>query len=122
MARFTLLCFLFAAALTSSLTSAGDENHVYSPCSDFTARSAMDYFWNCLHGERFFLWYQSFRSVFSMRSLSPLAPCDRRRLSLNGNFELVLFRPKVDEITLLTINTSSSSSSYCPVRSRLSDL
>ncbi|KAF2541872.1 hypothetical protein F2Q68_00030960 [Brassica cretica] len=42
MARFTLLCFLFAAALTSSLTSAGDENHVYSPCSDSTARSAMD--------------------------------------------------------------------------------
>ncbi|KAF2606532.1 hypothetical protein F2Q68_00043917 [Brassica cretica] len=44
-----------------------------------------------------------------MRSFPPLAPCDRRRLSLNGNSELVVFRLKVDEITLLTINTSSSS-------------
>ncbi|KAH0903260.1 hypothetical protein HID58_042763 [Brassica napus] len=44
MARFPLLYFLFAAVLTSSLTSAGDENHVYSPCSDSTARSAMDSF------------------------------------------------------------------------------
>ncbi|CAN7055352.1 unnamed protein product [Brassica rapa subsp. trilocularis] len=47
-----------------------------------------------------------------MRSLPPLAPCDRRRLSLNGNSELVVFRPKVDEITLLTINTASSSSNF----------
>ncbi|CAN6878798.1 unnamed protein product [Brassica oleracea] len=42
------------------------------------------HFWNCLHGERFFLWYQSFCSVFSMRSLPPLAPCDHCRLSLHA--------------------------------------
>ncbi|CAN6933458.1 unnamed protein product [Brassica oleracea] len=122
MARFSLLCFLFAAALTSSLTSAGDENHATRLVQIPPRGLQWIHFWNYLHGERFFLWHQSFRSVFSMRSLPPLAPCDRRRLSLNRNIELVVFRPKVDEITLLTINTSSSSSSYCPVHSRLSDL
>ncbi|CAH8330128.1 unnamed protein product [Eruca vesicaria subsp. sativa] len=33
MARDLLLCYLFAAALTS-LTSAGHDNRDYSPCSD----------------------------------------------------------------------------------------
>ncbi|CDY28896.1 hypothetical protein HID58_072481 [Brassica napus] len=89
MARFSLLCFFFAAALTSSLTSAGDENHATRLVQIPPRGLQWIHFWNYLHGERFFLWHQS---------------------------------PKVDEITLLTINTSSSSSSYCPVHSRLSDL
>ncbi|CAN6968541.1 unnamed protein product [Brassica oleracea var. botrytis] len=53
------------------------------------------------------------------------SPCIAASRSLRSRrlvSELAVFRPKVDEITLLTINTSSSSSSYCLVRSRLSDL
>ncbi|KAL0664188.1 hypothetical protein Bca4012_101026 [Brassica carinata] len=121
MARFSLLCFLFAAALTSSLTS----------CSDSTARSAMDSLLELPSRRNIFslapivpfsILHAIIAASRSMRSSPPLASCDRRRLSLNRNIELVVFRPKVDEITLLTINTSSSSSSYCPVHSRLSDL
>ncbi|KAG2305834.1 hypothetical protein Bca4012_085405 [Brassica carinata] len=104
MARFFLLCFLFAAALTSSLTSAGDDNRVYSPCSDSTVAVG--------DGFTFGIAFAAKDSFFGTNRSVQYSPCDRRRLSLNGNSELAVFRPKVDEITLLTINTSSSSSSY----------
>ncbi|CAN7107278.1 uncharacterized protein LOC103870308 [Brassica rapa] len=108
MARFLLLllCFLFAAALTPSLTSAGDDNHVYSPCSDSTVAVG--------DGFTFGIAFAAKDSFLGTNRSVQYSPCDRRRLSLNGNSELAVFRPKVDEITLLTINTSSSSSSYRP--------
>ncbi|VVA97362.1 unnamed protein product [Arabis nemorensis] len=108
MAKFLLLCCLFAAALTSSLTEAGDNNGVYSPCSDSTVAIGDGFTFGIAFAARdsFFGTNRSF-------------PCDHRRLSLNGNSELAVFRPKVDEITLLTINTSSGSSSFRPVRSHL---
>ncbi|KAL0817242.1 hypothetical protein Bca101_073686 [Brassica carinata] len=101
-----LLCFLLAAALTSSLTSAGDDNHVYSPCSDSTVAVG--------DGFTFGIAFAAKDSFLGTNRSVQYSPCDRRRLSLNGNSELAVFRPKVDEITLLTINTSSSSSSYRP--------
>ncbi|KAF8088876.1 hypothetical protein N665_0528s0033 [Sinapis alba] len=110
MARFLLLCFLFAAALTSSLTAAGDENQVYSPCSDSTVAIG--------DGFTFGIAFAAKDSFFGTNRSVQYSPCDRRRLSLNGNSELAVFRPKVDEITLLTINTSSSSSSYRPDSSK----
>ncbi|KAL0708089.1 hypothetical protein Bca4012_074515 [Brassica carinata] len=102
-----LLCFLLAAALTSSLTSAGDDNHVYSPCSDSTVAVG--------DGFTFGIAFAAKDSFLGTNRSVQYSPCDRRRLSLNGNSELAVFRPKVDEITLLTINTSSSSSSYRPM-------
>ncbi|CAN7001965.1 hypothetical protein IGI04_020634 [Brassica rapa subsp. trilocularis] len=112
MARFLLLllCFLFAAALTPSLTSAGDDNHVYSPCSDSTVAVG--------DGFTFGIAFAAKDSFLGTNRSVQYSPCDRRRLSLNGNSELAVFRPKVDEITLLTINTSSSSSSYRPDSSK----
>ncbi|XP_013638397.1 PREDICTED: uncharacterized protein LOC106343668 [Brassica oleracea var. oleracea] len=111
MARFLLLlCFLLAAALTSSLTSAGDDNHVYSPCSDSTVAVG--------DGFTFGIAFAAKDSFLGTNRSVQYSPCDRRRLSLNGNSELAVFRPKVDEITLLTINTSSSSSSYRPDSSK----
>lgn len=111
MARFLLLCCLFAAALTSSLTEAGDDNGVYSPCSDSTVAIG--------DGFTFGIAFAAKDSFFGTNRSVQYSPCDRRHLSLNGNSELAVFRPKVDEITLLTINTSSSSSSFRPVRSHL---
>ena len=110
MARFLLLCFLFAAALTSSLTEAGDDNRVYSPCSDSTVAVG--------DGFTFGIAFAARASFFGTNRSVQYSPCDRRRLSLSGNSELAVFRPKVDEITLLTINTSSSSSSFRPVSSQ----
>ncbi|XP_010464889.1 PREDICTED: uncharacterized protein LOC104745376 [Camelina sativa] len=102
MARFLLLCCLFAAALTSSLTVARDDNGVYSPCSDSTVGIG--------DGFTFGIAFASKDTFFggSTNHTVQYSPCDRRRLSLNGNSEIAVFRPKVDEITLLTINTSSS--------------
>ncbi|KAF8075586.1 hypothetical protein N665_1079s0011 [Sinapis alba] len=110
MARFLLLCFLFAAALTSSFTEAGDENRVYSPCSDSTVAIG--------DGFTFGIAFAARDSFFGTNRSVQYSPCDRRRLSLNSNSELAVFRPKVDEITLLTINTSSSSSSFRPDSSK----
>jgi hypothetical protein len=36
-----------------------------------------------------------------------LSPCDRRLALTGQNSQISVFRPKVDEISLLTINTSS---------------
>ncbi|KAJ0249443.1 Expp1 protein [Hirschfeldia incana] len=110
MARSLLLCFLFAAALTSSITEAADDNRVYSPCSDSTVAIG--------DGFTFGIVFAARDSFFGTNRSVQYSPCDRRRLSLNGNSELAVFRPKVDEITLLTINTSSSSSSFRPDSSK----
>ncbi|KAL1204711.1 hypothetical protein V5N11_017327 [Cardamine amara subsp. amara] len=101
MARFLLLCCLFAAVLTSSLTEAGDNNQVYSPCSDSTVAVG--------DGFTFGIAFAARDSFFNSSHSVQFSPCDRRHLKLNGNSEIAVFRPKVDEITLLTINTSSSS-------------
>lgn len=110
MARFLLLCCLFAAVLTSSLTEAGDDNQVYSPCSDSTVAIGDGFTFGIAFAAR-----NSFFGTTNGNGSVQYSPCDRRRLSLNGNSEVAVFRPKVDEITLLTINTSSSSS-FRPVR------
>nr|GMC88771.1 ALK tyrosine kinase receptor scd-2 like [Ipomoea batatas] len=44
--------------------------------------------------------------IYSPCADSKLSPCDRR-LSLPSSSQLAVFRPKVDEISLLTINTSN---------------
>ncbi|KAK4377238.1 hypothetical protein RND71_003534 [Anisodus tanguticus] len=76
---------------------AGDTNPVYDPCSDSKVQR-----WD---GFTFGLVFSSKESFFFNES--QLSPCDRR-LSLSGNSaELAVFRPKVDEISLLTINSSN---------------
>lgn len=76
---------------------AGDTNSVFDPCSDTRVQR-----WD---GFTFGLVFSSKESFFFNES--QLSPCDRR-LSLTGNSaELAVFRPKVDEISLLTINISN---------------
>ncbi|XP_049400925.1 uncharacterized protein LOC125864874 [Solanum stenotomum] len=76
---------------------AGDTNSVFDPCSDTRVQR-----WD---GFTFGLVFSSKESFFFNES--QLSPCDRR-LSLTGNSaELAVFRPKIDEISLLTINNSN---------------
>ncbi|KAL7198082.1 hypothetical protein ACSBR2_020574 [Camellia fascicularis] len=89
------------AALTLSLLvylaeSRSDSNSVYSPCADTTIQKS--------DGFSFGIAF-SLRGDFFVNTSVQLSPCDKR-LSLS---QLALFRPKVDEISLLTINTTAFS-------------
>ncbi|KAF5812368.1 hypothetical protein HanXRQr2_Chr04g0191791 [Helianthus annuus] len=73
-----------------------DTNTVFDPCSDTKVLR-----WD---GFTFGLAFSSKDSFFSDQI--QLSPCDSR-LSLQGTAaKLAVFRPKVDELTFLTVNTS----------------
>ncbi|KAG8061182.1 hypothetical protein GUJ93_ZPchr0003g17806 [Zizania palustris] len=86
------------AALLASEAAAGDDtNGVYEPCADAMVQ----------RGDGF-----TFGVAFAGRDAFfsggvQLSPCDSR-LSLASRAQLALFRPKVDEISLLTVNTSAA--------------
>ncbi|KAM6547770.1 hypothetical protein CsatB_019446 [Cannabis sativa] len=82
------------------LITASDNNHVYSPCTDTQVQIS--------DGFTFGIAFAS-SNFFGNANKSQLSPCDRRLDLPNKNSQLALFRPKVDEISLLTINTSSFS-------------
>uniref|UniRef100_A0A7N0T1N0 Expp1 protein n=1 Tax=Kalanchoe fedtschenkoi TaxID=63787 RepID=A0A7N0T1N0_KALFE len=72
-------------------------NNVYDPCSDTTVQKS--------DGFSFGLAFSSKDSFF--QNQVQLSPCDSR-LGLSGKAaKMAVFRPKVDEISLLTINSSS---------------
>ncbi|XAR59493.1 hypothetical protein NMG60_11015348 [Bertholletia excelsa] len=83
--------------MTMMHVDAGDTNTVFDPCTDAKVRR-----WD---GFTFGLAFSSKESF--LFNETQLSPCDRR-LSLAGkNAQLAAFRPKVDEMSLLTINSSS---------------
>ncbi|KAK3005190.1 hypothetical protein RJ639_016432 [Escallonia herrerae] len=81
-----------------AIAHAGDTNPIFDPCSDAKVQR-----WD---GFTFGLAFSTRESFFFNQT--QLSPCDRR-LSLSGNnkAQLAVFRPKVDEISLLTINNST---------------
>ncbi|GFQ03847.1 hypothetical protein PHJA_002528500 [Phtheirospermum japonicum] len=89
--------FLIITMIMMVLVHAEDTNHVFDPCSDAKVQRS--------DGFTFGLAFSSRNSFFFNQT--QLSPCDRR-LSLSGNGgQLAVFRPKVDEISLLTINTTT---------------
>lgn len=80
------------------LARADDTNHVYSPCTDTKVQIS--------DGFTFGITFAS-RSSFFYGNNTQLSPCDSRLSLSNSNSQIAIFRPKVDEISLLTINTSS---------------
>ncbi|KAK7263481.1 hypothetical protein RJT34_31072 [Clitoria ternatea] len=84
--------------LTLSVVAASNTNKVYQPCADARIQRS--------DGFTFGIAFSSKDSFFYNNSLQ-LSPCDRRLSLSSSNAQLALFRPKVDEISLLTINTSS---------------
>lgn len=97
---FTTITTLLAAAILVISVSASDHNGVYSPCADTTvARS---------DGFTFAIVFAA-RNSFFYNSTVQLSPCDSRLHLSNANSQIAVFRPKVDEISLLTVNSSSFS-------------
>ncbi|KAF7805760.1 uncharacterized protein G2W53_037921 [Senna tora] len=91
---FVLMLTLLVVGLDAANT-----NRVYQPCADAKIQRS--------DGFTFGIAFSSKDSFFFNQS-HQLSPCDRRlSLSSSSNSQLALFRPKVDEISLLTINTSN---------------
>jgi len=88
---------VLALAVTSlAQLAAGDTNGVYEPCSDAWIQRG--------DGFTFGIVFAGYNAFFSGNT--QLSPCDRR-LNLASSGQLAVFRPKVDEISLLTINTTT---------------
>lgn len=93
-----LLAMLVAVFSVISLgESSSDTNRVFSPCGDAAVQRS--------DGFTFGIAFAA-RTAFYFNNSVQLSPCDRR-LGLASNAQLSIFRPKVDEISLLTINTSN---------------
>ncbi|OMP01580.1 hypothetical protein COLO4_11738 [Corchorus olitorius] len=75
---------------------AGDTNFVFSPCEDTKVQKS--------DGFTFGLAFSKKESFFSDNV--QLSPCDSRLALASKTAKLAVFRPKVDELSLLTINGS----------------
>lgn len=95
-----VLLTVLTAEMMSLMVQSADNNHVYSPCADTTVQMS--------DGFTFGIAFASRQSFYFNSSLD-LSPCDSRLSLSSGNSQISVFRPKVDEISLLTINTSSFS-------------
>lgn len=102
MAGRMMFWIMAAAAMMMIPAYAGDTNAVFDPCSDAKVQR--------LDGFTFGLAFASRNSFFFNNT--QLSPCDSRLALPANGAELAVFRPKVDEITLLTINSST----FNPVR------
>lgn len=76
---------------------AGDTNPEFDPCSDAKVKR--------FDGFTFGLAFSSKDSFFFNQT--QLSPCDQRLSLSSNNAQLAIFRPKVDEMSLLTINSST---------------
>lgn len=95
MSMMTLMVVVTMAAVVD----AWDSNPVFDPCSDARVQK--------LDGFTFGIAFSSKESFFFNQI--QLSPCDRRLSLSSTNAQLAVFRPKIDEISLLTINSSTFS-------------
>lgn len=92
-----LLMMMMMMATMNTIAFGDDQNTVFDPCSDTTVQKN--------DGFTFGLAFSSKESFFSNEV--QLSPCDTRLPLLGGASQLAIFRPKVDEISLLTINSTT---------------
>lgn len=92
---------------TLRLVACGDNNRVYSPCSDTKVARSDGFTFGIAFASRDVLLRNGANST------SQLSPCDSRLSLSSSNSQIAVFRPKVDEISLLSVNSSS----FAPVRS-----
>lgn len=91
---------MIMATMILGFVGASDTNKVFSPCSDTLVEVG--------DGFTFGIAFAAKNSFYQNGNNGTLlSPCDRR-LTLS-NSQLAVFRPKVDEISLLTVNSSSFS-------------
>lgn len=79
-------------------SNAANTNMVHQPCADAKIQRS--------DGFTFGIAFSS-KDNFYYNNSHQLTPCDRRLSLASLNSQLALFRPKVDEISLLSINTST---------------
>ncbi|KAL0374764.1 UNVERIFIED_CONTAM: hypothetical protein Sradi_3392100 [Sesamum radiatum] len=96
--RQSIAILVAVFSLVSIGESSSDTNHVFSPCSDASIQRS--------DGFTFGIAFAA-RTAFFFNSSLQLSPCDRRLSLSSANSQVAVFRPKVDEISLLTINTSN---------------
>ncbi|PIA52391.1 hypothetical protein AQUCO_01000336v1 [Aquilegia coerulea] len=103
MARITMLVLMVIVMMVKmNFIDGQDTNDVYDPCSDAKIRKS--------DGFTFGLAFSSKESFFFNQT--QLSPCDSRlHLLGSSTAKLAMFRPKVDEISLLTVNNSDFSPS-----------
>ncbi|CAI9779812.1 unnamed protein product [Fraxinus pennsylvanica] len=96
----TVSFLIIFSTLLLSVESRTDTNTLFSPCGDTKVQRK--------DGFTFGISFAS-RSAFFLNNNNSvqLSPCDNRLSLSNGNSQAAVFRPKVDEISLLTINTSN---------------
>lgn len=80
-------------------TNASDTNRVYQPCSDTKIQRSDGFTLGIAFASR---------ESFFLNQTVQLSPCDRRISLSSSNSQLAIFRPKIDEISLLTINTTAN--------------
>lgn len=102
--KMSMMMFFFLMAMTMTMNvDADDTNKVYMPCSDTKIQKSDGFSFGIAFADR---------AAFFFNQSQQLSPCDRRLGLSSANSQLALFRPKVDEISLLTINTTT----FNPVR------
>ncbi|XP_042413565.1 uncharacterized protein LOC122002454 [Zingiber officinale] len=94
---------IFLAVMMAGSAEAGDHNAVFSPCDDATVRRR--------DGFSFGIAFSNLNSFYVNQNRTlQLSPCDNRLSLSSRGAQLVVFRPKVDEISLLTVNTTTNPS------------
>ncbi|XP_020217083.1 uncharacterized protein LOC109800672 [Cajanus cajan] len=89
---------IIAVMMAMLVADAADTNDVYSPCNDAKVQKGDGFTFGIAFSEKQFL---------SQDNGPQLSPCDKRLDLTNKGAQLAVFRPKVDEISLLTINRST---------------
>lgn len=92
-----LIPLVAAISIMTVAVDAADTNLVFDPCLDTTIQKG--------DGFTFGLAFSTKESFFSQQS--QLSPCDKRLPLAGSSAQLAVFRPKVDEISLLTINSGT---------------
>ncbi|KAL5705026.1 hypothetical protein ACHQM5_023377 [Ranunculus cassubicifolius] len=97
MARIARLVYVMIVIMMGMVViiDGGDTNGVYDPCSDAKIRKS--------EGFTFGIAFSTKESFFFNQT--QLSPCDKRLVLTEA--KLAVFRPKVDEMSLLSINTTT---------------
>ncbi|XP_010526940.1 PREDICTED: uncharacterized protein LOC104804369 [Tarenaya hassleriana] len=99
--KVVTMATMILAMKTNDFVRAVDTNGVFSPCSDVQISKG--------DGFTFGVVISSKEAFFNNKI--QLSPCDSRLGLASKNAKLALFRPKVDEISLLSIDTTQFSPS-----------
>lgn len=89
---------ILALFMLPILSDARDENPVFEPCADAKIQRKDGFTFGVAFSDRDSFFFNN----------TQLSPCDSRLPLANKGAQLAVFRPKVDEISLLTINTTTS--------------